>query len=558
MADVLSQMGRPQDAMALYEESLRTIQALGDTRGVAVTQGSMADVLSQMGRPQDAMALYEESLRTKKALGDTRGVAVTQGSMADVLRQMGRPQDAMALYEESLRTKKALGDTRGVAVTQANYGQFLLSQGEADRAVTMLWEAYTTLRRAGYSADAGTMEQLLSMVKAQGLGPEVFDRAWASAVAEPQPVWLQEAHAARASSSTLPEEQLRILVANTVAVLTRVPERRDEWRQAVAQVLAQAQSAGHGDLIGLGQAMLALLDGEPADLPEENPFRATWQEILDRIAAGGAAAGPAEAEADAENAEVMDAVQAFVNSADWDAARAVVETRQGLLLTDQVEGIFADNIQDRRTRGRNQEAVSLQQHLDLLRACRRDGIAAAFERGASRPQPPLPFDDDLIPRTIGALRGSSQEKVAHMNTLAGLSAQTTDGELRALIGEIQMALVGGDLRALGGSLKGIYKQAWQAIVLAVAGAGLDETLQIAVRNTLAVLGPAAGQRDEWRENLASLRNDAAEAGDAGFVALINAITALLDAAGNPVGLGRGLTGPHAAAWKAILDGLSAR
>ena len=61
---------------------------------VAVTQGSMADVLSQLGRPQEAMALYEESLRTIQALGDTRGVAVTQGSMADVLRQLGRPQEA--------------------------------------------------------------------------------------------------------------------------------------------------------------------------------------------------------------------------------------------------------------------------------------------------------------------------------------------------------------------------------------------------------------------------------------------------------------------------------
>ena len=65
--------------MALYEEALRTIQALGDTRGVAVTQGSMADVLRQLGRPQEAMALYEEALRTIQALGDTRGVAVTQG-----------------------------------------------------------------------------------------------------------------------------------------------------------------------------------------------------------------------------------------------------------------------------------------------------------------------------------------------------------------------------------------------------------------------------------------------------------------------------------------------
>ena len=77
MADVLSQQGKPQEALALYEESLHT-EGLGDVREVAVTQNAMADVLSQQGKPQEALALYKESLRTKKELGDVRGVAVTQ------------------------------------------------------------------------------------------------------------------------------------------------------------------------------------------------------------------------------------------------------------------------------------------------------------------------------------------------------------------------------------------------------------------------------------------------------------------------------------------------
>jgi tetratricopeptide (TPR) repeat protein len=487
-----------------------------------------------------------------QAVGDTRAVAVTQSSLADVLRQLGRPQEALALYEAALRTKKAMGDTRAVAVTQANYGQFLLGQGEANRAVAMLWEAFVTLDCTGYASDAEAMRQILGAARSQTLGPEAFDRAWAAAVGQPQPEWLREAHAA--ATFTLPEEQRRMVVANTVAVLTRVPERRDEWRGVIAGALEQARGAGHDDLAALSEALLALLDGKPAELPPANSYRATLQEILDGIAAGG----PAAAAPDPEHAEVMTAIQAFVNSQDWEEAQAVVEAQEDLLLTDRAAAIFEENIRDRRTRGRDQEADSLQQHLDLLRACRRDGIAAAFEQPASRPQPSLPFDEELIPRTVGALRGSSQDKVAHMSYLAGLAARTTDGALRALIGEIQMALVGGDLRALGGSLTGIYRQVWQAIVLAVAGVGLDEMLQIAVHNTLAVLGPAAGQRDEWRENLASLRNSATEAGDTGFVALINAISALLDAGGNPAGLGRGLSGPHAAAWKAILDGLSAR
>ena len=72
---------------------------------IAVTQGAMADVLSQQGKPQEALALYEESLRVYQEVGDIRSIAVTQDAMANVLRQQGKPQEALALYEESLRTK---------------------------------------------------------------------------------------------------------------------------------------------------------------------------------------------------------------------------------------------------------------------------------------------------------------------------------------------------------------------------------------------------------------------------------------------------------------------
>ena len=62
---------------------------------------------------------------------------------------------------------------------------------------------------------------------------------------------------------------------------------------------------------------------------------------------------------------------------------------------------------------------------------------------------------------------------------------------------------------------------------------------------MAVLGPASDQRAEWRETLDSLRGQAQAAGDAPMQALLEAILALLDADGNPAGLGEGLEGVHA-------------
>jgi tetratricopeptide (TPR) repeat protein len=162
LADVLSQTGRPQEAITLYEESLRTFRALGDTRSVAVTQTSLADVLSQMGRPREAMALYEESLRMFHALGDTRSIAVTQGSLADVLSQMGRPQEALALYEESLRMFHALGDTRSIAVTQGSLADVLSQMGRPQAAMALYEESLRIKKALGDTREVAVTQSSLA------------------------------------------------------------------------------------------------------------------------------------------------------------------------------------------------------------------------------------------------------------------------------------------------------------------------------------------------------------------------------------------------------------
>src|SRR3989440_1206538 len=63
MAQPYKRLGQNRHALALYELALQMYQELGDVRGVAVTQNVMADVLRQLGKPQEALVLYEEALR---------------------------------------------------------------------------------------------------------------------------------------------------------------------------------------------------------------------------------------------------------------------------------------------------------------------------------------------------------------------------------------------------------------------------------------------------------------------------------------------------------------
>ena len=154
--------------------------------------------------------------------------------------------------------------------------------------------------------------------------------------------------------------------------MTVVPHSRGEWWEAMAGALRQAQQQGADRQIEVQffAAVLAVLNGQRPELPDEHPYAEAVAAIRDGMAAGG-------------------------------------------------------------------------------------------------PQVGLPFDAQLIPRTIAALLGGPQDRMAHAQYLAAQATHTRDEDLRALINTIHTALFGGDLHELGQDLRGIYRQAWQAIVAEV-------------------------------------------------------------------------------------------
>jgi hypothetical protein len=173
--------------------------------------------------------------------------------------------------------------------------------------------------------------------------------------------------------------------------------------------------------------------------------------------------------------ETQQALLAYLNAKDWAATRQVLETRQKLLFQPVIEQIFASNIQKAQDEGNQDGAEFLKQYLLLLLICKRDGIAAAFkqlEQGDSgSDEDAWPFPPELIEQSAAALLGSAQEKMVYMQSLMGQMAQTTDEQLKALLGTIQLALFSPDLAALGGDLDGVYGEAWRRIVALVEAGG---------------------------------------------------------------------------------------
>ena len=85
------------------------------------------------------------------------------------------------------------------------------------------------------------------------------------------------------------EQVVQVAVANTVAVLTQVPERREVRWGALGQVQAQVQAAGEADLAAFLGLLRQLLEGaslERLAITVPPDYRPAWEVALEGLKRG--------------------------------------------------------------------------------------------------------------------------------------------------------------------------------------------------------------------------------------------------------------------------------
>jgi tetratricopeptide (TPR) repeat protein len=153
LGNLLSDMGKPEDARNSYERALKMRESLlsGDPGNVvyqsqvATTLNNLGALLSDMGKPEDARNSYERALKMRESLlsGDPGNVvyqsqvAMTLNNLGNLLKNMGKPEDARNSYERALKIYESLlsGDPGNVvyqsqvATTLNNLGLFMEKTG---------------------------------------------------------------------------------------------------------------------------------------------------------------------------------------------------------------------------------------------------------------------------------------------------------------------------------------------------------------------------------------------------------------------------------------------
>jgi tetratricopeptide (TPR) repeat protein len=526
---VLQRLGNTSRGLKLIEQALEIGQGQ-DRRLEVLALNNMAAVYQATGQPRQALELFEQTLSLMREVRDRAGEATTLGNMATVYQATGQHRRALELFEQALPLIREVGDRAGEATILNGMAVVYQKTGQPQLALELYEQALSLRREVGDRAgEALTLTGLAYLYQSMQR--------------------YRDAQAAFEQSIVL--SQQIFYPAVEVAGLVRL-----------ALLLYRHLSRPQEAIAKMEQAIAVLVE---TDLPQDaaGKTRDDMQHYLDAMRQGlsldQANSGPATIPSDPLQWIVSNTVAVMTTVPDrrakWrEAITELLRQAKSSNLRQEADFFTAVlavlNGESPVLPGDHPYALTLAQI--------QEGIAAGeLEDDDTQQGDDLPFDAELIPRSIAALFGGPQEKMAHVQYLTVMSTQTADEGLKALLQVIQLGLFGSDLPQLGQNLSGVYRQAWEAIVVGVESGGVDPRLfGMIVQNTLAVLGPAADKRSDWHEALMQMRSQAVEGEAQEFVALVDTVIGLLDAGGNPDGLGMSLKGVYARTWQVIVEQLA--
>ncbi len=315
LAGISHAIGRTHKALRLYEQALAIRREVGDRSGEGTTLNNLGRVYDDLGQKPQALDYYQQALAIRREVGDRSGEGTTLNNLGRVYNALGQKPQALAYYQQALAIWREVGDRSGEGITLHNIGMIYAGFGQLDvvLACALLAKALFEYVQSPYIEYA---KQLINSLR-RHLGEERFAALLAQVAPRANEIVERALQEKRLPDeveqfpSTLPPEQINIIISNTITVMTTMPERRAEWQETISRVLQVAQQRGSDWQIEVEfyTAILAILDGQSLSLPTDHPYASALAAIQEGIANGGQP--PDEAE---DIPEEVQALIAFVEA----------------------------------------------------------------------------------------------------------------------------------------------------------------------------------------------------------------------------------------------------
>ncbi len=134
-------LGKPDDAMRNYQDSVAVNEKIGQKRGVAAALAEMAIVQSDSGDRNAALASDKHALQLLREIGMDKEVGDTLMDMGYLLSDMGQTDQALQVYQEALKTQRESGDENFESQCLTNIANVYVARGDTVNAFTYFQQA---------------------------------------------------------------------------------------------------------------------------------------------------------------------------------------------------------------------------------------------------------------------------------------------------------------------------------------------------------------------------------------------------------------------------------
>ncbi|HPE51273.1 MAG TPA: tetratricopeptide repeat protein [Methanothrix soehngenii] len=153
---VYSGRGRWNDAIKMYKEALKVFRDRGDLHNEGLALMNMGSDYLELGHIEGAITVYDKALRVFRDMGDKHREGQTLMGVGNFCRLQGRWDDAIKVYEDSVDIFRDLGDKFTEGQTLTNMGIVYSQQGRWDDAIKVYDKALKVFRDLNYRQGEGT------------------------------------------------------------------------------------------------------------------------------------------------------------------------------------------------------------------------------------------------------------------------------------------------------------------------------------------------------------------------------------------------------------------
>jgi serine/threonine protein kinase/tetratricopeptide (TPR) repeat protein len=135
-------LGRSDDALRNYQQSMDINTRLGKKRGVAANLSEIAQVQSRLGRSELALTDYKKALSLQREIGARKEVGDTLINIGQLYEDRGQHDLALQNFTEALQIERDSGDEKYQAYCLNDIGNVHFSKGEYQDALIYFQQAF--------------------------------------------------------------------------------------------------------------------------------------------------------------------------------------------------------------------------------------------------------------------------------------------------------------------------------------------------------------------------------------------------------------------------------